>query len=598
MSGAEGVGGADAGGACGAEPDDACGAAEGRWTGHRVPAMRHEAWGPPGGGPPDRLVRAFQPRAASVPALVAASVARAPGAEALVCGPRRWTYAALQAESQRLAAGFAALGVQPGDRVVLFIDNRPEFVTVLLALQHLGAVAVPVGVREQRPGLAYIARQCGAVAIVADAALAERLPHGDEAPALRWRVIVDADAPAQTGAAGQPGHGAAGQPAHGAAGHPGHGDAGHTALASLADARHPAVPAATPHEADVAVILYTSGTTGHPKGAMLTHRNLVHSVLHYQACMRLGPEDRSALAVPASHVTGLVAIILAMLGVGGCTVVVPAFKAESFIGLMAAERITHTLMVPAMYNLCLLQPGFAHADLSAWRLGGYGGAPMPVATIDALAARLPALTLLNCYGATETTSPTTMMPWGHTRAHADSVGVALPAADVKVMDDDGREVPPGETGELWIGGPMVVPGYWANPEATAASFTAGYWHSGDLGSVDAEGYVRVFDRKKDMLNRGGFKVYSVEVENVLMGWPGMVEAAIVGRPCPVLGERVHAFVHAPGTVPDDAGLRAFCTARLTDYKVPETITWAAEPLPRNANGKLMKRLLRERLGPA
>ena len=181
---------------------------------------------------------------------------------------------------------------------------------------------------------------------------------------------------------------------------------------------------------------------------------------------------------------------------------------------------------------------------------------MPVATIDALAAALPGLTLLNCYGATETTSPATMMPMGETRAHADSVGVALPTAEVRVMDDAGREVAPGDTGELWIAGPMVVPGYWANPQATAASFTAGWWHSGDLGSVDAQGYVRVFDRKKDMLNRGGFKIYSVEVENVLMAWPGMVEAAVVGRPCPVLGERVHAFVHAPGVRADDAALRA------------------------------------------
>jgi long-chain acyl-CoA synthetase len=257
--------------------------------------------------------------------------------------------------------------------------------------------------------------------------------------------------------------------------------------------------------------------------------------------------------------------------------------------------VTHTLMVPAMYNLCLLQPGFAQADLSAWRVGGYGGAPMPVSTIDALAEAVPGLTLLNTYGATETTSPTSMMPMGQTRSHPDSVGVPLPLAEVRVMDDAGRELPPGETGELWIAGPMVVPGYWANAQATAASFTAGWWHSGDLGSIDAQGYVRVFDRKKDMLNRGGYKIYSVEVENVLMAWPGMVEAAVVGKPCPVLGERVHAFVHAPGAVPDDAALRAFCAARLADYKVPETLTWTDAALPRNANGKLMKRLLRERL---
>jgi O-succinylbenzoic acid--CoA ligase len=145
---------------------------------------------------------------------------------------------------------------------------------------------------------------------------------------------------------------------------------------------------------------------------------------------------------------------------------------------------------------------------------------------------------------------------------------------------------------------MVVPGYWNDPAATAASFTAGYWHSGDLGSVDAQGFVRVFDRKKDMLNRGGFKVYSVEVENTLMAWPGVAEAAVVGLPCPVLGERVHAFVHAPGVAADradTAALRAHCAARLADYKVPESITWSPAPLPRNANGKLLKRVLREQL---
>jgi long-chain acyl-CoA synthetase len=528
------------------------------WKDYPVPAMRHEALHG------DRVVRCFHPRPASVWAMFAATVARTPDAEAVVCGAVRMSYAEAGAAVASLAAGFAAQGVQRGERVLMLIDNRIEFITVLLALQRLGAISVPVGVREQRPGLAYIARQCGAAAIVTDAVLAERVPDAAEAPELRLRISV--------------------------------GEAkGCIELARLQACPDAPPPMADVAEADVAVILYTSGTTGNPKGAMLTHRNIVHSVLHYQACMRLNPGDRAALAVPASHVTGLIAVIVSLLHVGGTVVVVSAFRAESFIELLAAERISHTMMVPAMYNLCLLHPSFADARLDAWRMGGYGGAPMPVATIDALSAQVPGLTLINAYGSTETTSPATMMPMGHTRAHADTVGVALPAADIRVMGDDGREVPPGETGELWIGGPMVVSGYWSNPEATAASFTAGYWHSGDLGSIDAEGYVRVFDRKKDMLNRGGFKIYSVEVENVLMAWPGMLEAAIVGRPCPVLGERVHAFVHAPGQTQDDAALRAFCTARLADYKVPESISWRDAPLPRNANGKLMKRLLRDEL---
>ncbi len=537
------------------------------WQDCPVPPMRHEAWFG------DRVVAAFHPRPANVWAMFAAAAQRTPQAEAVVCGAVRLSYADVDAAAGRLCAGLVAQGIRPGERVLLFIDNRPEFVLVFLALQRLGAIAVPVGVREQRPGLAYIARQCGAAAIVIDADLADRAPRGDEAPDLRLHISIG-------GAAGcQP-------------------------LAPLLACADTAPPVHQPAEQDVAVILYTSGTTGHPKGAMLTHANIVHSVLHYQAGMRLRtatpgtPGERSALVVPASHVTGLVAVILTMLHLGGCVVVVPAFKAEPTITLLAAERISHAIMVPAMYNLCLMQPGFASADLSAWRIGGYGGAPMPVATIDALAQRLPQLTLVNAYGATETTSPTTMMPMGQTRGHADTVGVPLPAARVKVMDDAGCEVPAGDTGELWIAGPMVVPGYWANPAATAASFTAGYWHSGDLGSVDDQGFVRVFDRKKDMLNRGGYKIYSVEVENVLMAWPGMVEAAIVGRPCPVLGERVHAVVHAAqgsASRGDDAALRAFCAARLADYKVPETIAWRAEPLPRNANGKLMKRLLRDEL---
>jgi long-chain acyl-CoA synthetase len=457
----------------------------------------------------------------------------------------------------------------------MLIDNRPEFIVTLLTLQRLGAIAVPVGAREQRPGLEYIIGQCGAAAVVVDAALEARLPEPGQsalhtsaaaASAAMVRLVI--------------------------------GDgADEISMVNLLSAEEAGddLPAAEVAETATAVILYTSGTTGHPKGAMLTHLNIVHSCLHYEACMRLQASDRSALAVPASHVTGLLASIASMLKVGGAIIITPPFKAETFIATLAAERVTHTLMVPAIYNLCLLHPSFASADLSAWRIGGYGGAPMPVATIDALTERLPRLTLLNAYGSTEATSPATMMPAGQTRDHADSVGVVLPAADIRVMDDAGRELPAGETGELWIAGPMIVPGYWNNPEATAASFTAGYWHSGDLGSIDGAGYVRIFDRKKDMLNRGGFKIYSVEVENVLMAWPGMVEAAIVGRHCPVLGERVHAFIHGPSADKNDAALCAFIATRLADYKVPETITWCDTPLPRNANGKLMKRLLREQL---
>jgi acyl-CoA synthetase (AMP-forming)/AMP-acid ligase II len=350
-----------------------------------------------------------------------------------------------------------------------------------------------------------------------------------------------------------------------------------------------------PEEA-VAVILYTSGTTGRPKGATLTQINLVHSMLNYVHGMKAGPADRTLMAVPASHVTGLVANVMLAWAAQCALIVLTEFKVRAFLELAARERMTHTLMVPAMYKLCMLQPDLDRFDLTHWRVGGYGGAPMAEATIAALAQKIPSLGLHNVYGSTETTSPATMLPARFAAERPDSVGLPLPGVEIVVMDDEGRELPRGTSGELWIRGPMVVPGYWADPEATKKGFVAGYWLSGDIGSIDEQGFVRVFDRAKDMLNRGGFKVYSVEVENVLLEHPAVVESAIVGRPDPVLTERVHAFVCLKPDVAVQADeLRRFCAERLADYKVPESYTLTTTPLPRNANGKLLKRELRRQL---
>jgi long-chain acyl-CoA synthetase len=187
------------------------------------------------------------------------------------------------------------------------------------------------------------------------------------------------------------------------------------------------------------------------------------------------------------------------------------------------------------------------------------------------------------------------MPQGQTAAHLDTVGRSLECAEVIVVDDDGKEVAFGQLGEIWIKGPMVVKNYWGNPAATASNFTGGFWHSGDIGSIDAGGYVKVVDRKKDMINRGGYKIYTIEVENTLHGHPGVLECAVVAKPCPVLGERVHAFValREPGVSAME--LKAFCAERLSDYKVPESYTLSEAPLPRNANGKLVKRALRDQI---
>ena len=510
----------------------------------------------------DRVVRCFAERPASLHSMLEQSAKRYPQGEALVCGEQRMTWQELREQSARLATGMAQRGLKAGERVAMLIGNRIEFVTTLFAIAHLGAISVPLSVREQTPGLAFMLNQCSASMLVHEADLGDRLPAASDLPALRLRVSV-------AGAC-----------------------AGSESYESLALASA-SLPVAEVGQEDIASIMYTSGTTGHPKGATLTHLGMAHSVMHYRVAMGLGAQDCSIAAVPLSHVTGLVALVATMAHSGAKLCIMPAFKAEEFLLLAERERMTHTLMVPAMYNLCLLRSDFGARDLSNWRVGAYGGAPMPVASIERLAQTLPDLTLMNCYGSTESTSPATLMPQGQSAAHSDTVGRCLACAEIAVFDDDGREVALGTLGEIWIKGPMVVKNYWNNPEATALNITGGYWHSGDLGSIDADGYVKVMDRKKDMINRGGYKIYTIEVENALYAHEGVLECAVVARPCPVLGERVHAFVTAREPGLQAAALKAHCAALLSDYKVPEAFSVSQEPLPRNANGKLVKRALRD-----
>ena len=520
--------------------------------------MRHEArFG-------DRVVAVFADRPKSIWAMVEEAAVRHGDGEALVCGDKRLTWREVLEQGQRIAGGLHARGLRPGDRVAVLLGNRIEFVLAVFAAARLGLVTVLLSIRQQTPEIAYVLSDCGAKLLLHEASLAERLPDPAEVPELVHRIAVD-DHPPRSG------------------------------FAALADHSPLTEPIAVAEE-DTAMILYTSGTTGRPKGAMLAHCNIIHSAMMFEAGMGLTAADRSIAAVPLGHVTGVVANVASMARCAGSLIIMPEFKAGDYLKLAVRERVTYTVMVPAMYNLCLLQRDFDSYDLSAWRIGGYGGSPMPVATIERLAAKIPGLRLINAYGATETTSPATLMPPELTARHIDSVGLPCPGASILVMDSEGRELRRGEIGEIWIGGGQVIKGYWNNPKATAESFTGGYWHSGDLGSIDADNYVRVFDRQKDMINRGGLKIYSAEVESVLASHPAVVESAIIARPCPVLGERVHAVVVTREPTSGEA-LRSWCAERLSDYKVPETLVVSADPLPRNANGKIMKRQLREALTP-
>lgn len=512
-----------------------------------------------------RRMLCFSERPASLTAMLGELVAAHPDRPAIVEG-RTLTYGELERIVARLAAGLAANGVGAGDRVMMMLPNRWEFLALVFACARLGAIAVPIGTRQKRPEVEFLLADCGAGVFIIDDDLAEALPDRAAVPGLRQVFSMH-------------GHIA--------------GTRRFDALMA-ADADLPPAPVA---EEDPAVILYTSGTTGKPKGALLTHLGIIHSSLTFARCHGLGPADRALVAVPLSHVTGLVGVSLAAMCVGGCVVLMrQVYKTPDMLALASGERITYAILVPAIYTLAAMHPDLDAYDLGAWRVGCFGGAPMPVATIEILARKLPHLALVNAYGATETTSPATVMPLAAWRDNADSVGQVVPCGDVKVMGDDGLPVAAGEPGELWIAGPMVVPGYFRRPEANRDDFADGYWRSGDIGSMDADGFVRVFDRRKDMINRAGFKIFSAEVENVLSGHQPVLECAIVGKPDPVLGERVHAFVVArDGQSIDAEALRCFCAERLADYKVPETVTALAEPLPRNSNGKVQKQILREML---
>lgn len=513
-----------------------------------------------------REVRCYAERPADLAALLRDLVARFPERDAVVAGDERLSFAALDGRIARIAGGLAALGVGPGDRVALLLDNGWAFVASLLACNRLGAICVPIGIRQRRAELEFLLVDCGAAVLIHEAALAESVPAADAVPDLRHRFAVGSTV------------------------------AGARPFEELL-AGAPMSIGVEINPEDVAVILYTSGTTGRPKGAMLTHFGIVQSSLAFSRCLSFTEAERALAAIPLSHVSGLVGIFYSTLIAGGALVTLRAgYGIADLLALAARERITYTILVPALYTLAVMRPDLAEHDLSAWRIGCFGGAPMPEATIAELDRVLPDLVLVNAYGATETTSPTTIMPPGLNPSHPESVGQVVPCGRVEIRGPDGSVLPAGETGELWISGPMVVPGYWNRAEANTEAFVDGAWRSGDIGTIDPDGFVKVFDRLKDMINRAGYKVFSAEVENVLNHHPEIVEAAVVGRPDPVLGERVHAFVRpVERSALDAEAVRAFCTDRLADYKVPETVTLTADPLPRNANGKLQKPVLRAQL---
>jgi acyl-CoA synthetase (AMP-forming)/AMP-acid ligase II len=345
---------------------------------------------------------------------------------------------------------------------------------------------------------------------------------------------------------------------------------------------------------DVSAIFYTSGTTGFPKGAMTTHEGFLSNI---ETCRRIAPLPfdgtlRTLVSVPLFHVTGCNSQLLPACAGAGATVIMPAFDVQSFLRLTVDERINSLVSVPAVFWLALNQPNFAQVDTRGVRWVMYGGAPTPPDLVARIVEAFPNARVGNGFGLTESSSVATFLPHEYSKLRPESVGFAAPVVDLKL------EVEPGEqgVGELLIRGPNIVKGYWNKPEATAETFRDGWLHSGDMARLDAEGFVQIVDRKKDMVNRGGENVYCVEVENALAAHPAVFEVAVMGVPDTMMGEKVGALVVLkPGQKAAIADLVAFAGQRLADFKVPQYVVVQAEPLPRNPGGKILKKHLRQKI---
>ena len=343
---------------------------------------------------------------------------------------------------------------------------------------------------------------------------------------------------------------------------------------------------------DLAAIFYTSGTTGFPKGARTTHENFLSNVETARRVIGLDPADgptlRNLVSVPLFHVTGCNSQLLVQLSLGGATVVLPTFVVADFLTAITDERVNVLVSVPAIYALTLAQPSFAEVDVRSVIRLNYGGAPIAPSLVARLKEQFPNAEVGNGFGLTETASIATYLPHAWAAEHADAVGFAAPVVDLALSGVDDAGV-----GELLVRGPNVVDGYWNKPDATRETFVDGWLHSGDLARID-DGLVRVVDRAKDLINRGGENVYSVEVENALAGAPGVADAAVVGVADDMLGEKVGAVLVAAAGAPVDVGaVLAHLDARLADFKVPQYVVVREEPLPRNPGGKLLKRRLRD-----
>ncbi|KQX78511.1 long-chain fatty acid--CoA ligase [Streptomyces sp. Root1310] len=483
---------------------------------------------------------------------------KTPHRTALVHGEQSTDYRTLYSRTTRLAHALRARGVRRGDRIAYLGPNHPSYLETLFAAGTLGAVFVPLNTRLAGPEIAYQLADSGAKALVygpSHAGLVAGLPGNSD---VRTYLEVGAEYEGE--------------------------------LAAASD--EPVDTPVTPD--DTCIIMYTSGTTGRPKGAMLTHGNLTWNAVNVLVDTDLTADERALVSAPLFHTAGLNMLTLPVLLKGGRCVLVEAFDPEATFGLIERHRITFMFGVPTMFEQIARHPRWADADLSSLRILTCGGSPVPTPLIAAYQER--GLTFLQGYGMTEASPGTLFLDAEHAVSKAGSAGVPHFFSDVRVLRPDLTPVEAGETGEVVVRGPHVMPGYWGLPEETAASFADGWFRSGDAARVDEDGYVHIVDRIKDMIISGGENIYPAEIEDLLLAHPDIVECAVIGVSDDKWGEVPRAVVvPREGVSLDPDEVLASLSGRLAKYKIPKSVV-VADELPRTASGKLLKSRVRSRFG--
>ena len=477
-------------------------------------------------------------------------------------GGARTTYRELDDRVMRVAAALRAAGVGRGDRVALLSTNHPDMLVVIFAVAAAGGVCVPANFRLTAEELAFVFDDAGASLLVVSADLAGTGHDVAGRVAAIGRTVV-------------------------LGGDPGAPDSLDTFVTGVAPLTRPEPATAD----DLALIMYTSGTTGRPKGAMLTHGNITWNAVNMlSAGEGLLRSDVTLSVAPLFHIGALGIFTFPLLYLGGTVVTVSKFDPAQTAALMARERVTVQFLVPAMWTMLMRCDDLDRVDDSRIRWVLSGGAPCPLPVIRFFADR--GWAFLEGFGLTETSPTCTVMDAMALPDKAGSVGRALRHVDCRIVADDGTPVPDGTPGELTVRGPNIFTGYWKLPEASAEVLVDDWFHTGDVAVRDTEGYVTIVDRKKDMVITGGENVYPVEVERILTQMPGVADAAVIGVPDEKWGERVTAVV--VGTV-DPEQVVAFCRERLAAYKCPRAVEIVDE-IPRNATGKILKRTLRGTYG--